>query len=214
VIRFLTLGLVAVSVAIASAQHSRLFPPTELGSLEGPDREDWQQPDRVMDALQIGDGSVVADLGAGAGWFTIRLARRVGPNGRVYAEDVQPQMIEAITRRVQREGLRNVVPTLGTPVDPQLPPNGVDVILIVDSYSEFEQRIALLRNIARSLRPDGRIGIINFKKDGGGGPGPDQDERVDAADVIRDAAAAGLRLRNRETFLRFQYFLVFERAAA
>lgn len=205
--------LVAASGITGAAQHSRLFPPTGLGALETPDREDWQQPERIMDALRIGEGSVVADLGAGAGWFTVRLAPRVGPNGRVYAEDVQPQMIEAITRRVQREGLRNVVPRLGTHDDPKLPAGGVDVVLMVDTYNEVEARVALLRNIARALRPDGRIGIVNFKKDGGG-PGPAMEERVDEDEVIRDAQAAGLRLHSRETFLRFEYFLIFERAPA
>src|SRR5512143_187294 len=82
------------------ATHRKLFAPVDLGLLEAPDRDAWQRPDRVMDALGIADGSVVGDLGAGGGWFTIRLARRVGPNGIVYAEDVQPQMIEAIERRV------------------------------------------------------------------------------------------------------------------
>ena len=204
---------VATAGMTGAAQHSRLFPPTELGALEWPDREDWQQPERIMDALRIGEGSVVADLGAGAGWFTVRLARRVGPNGRVYAEDVQPQMIEAITRRVQREGLRNVVPRLGTHDDPKLPARGLDVVLMVDTYNEVQARVALLRNIARALKTDGRIGIVNFKKDGGG-PGPAMEERVDADEVIRDAEAAGLRLHSRETFIRYEYFLVFELAPA
>ena len=212
-----TLLLCATFVAAAgvtgSAQHSRLFPPTELGSLEVPDRADWQQPERIMDALRIGEGSVVADLGAGGGWFTIRLARRVGPNGRVYAEDVQPQMIEAITRRIQREALRNVVTRLGTHDDPKLPAGGVDVVLMVETYNEVEARVSLLKNIARALTADGRIGIVNFKKDGGG-PGPAMDERVDPNEVIRDAQAAGLRLQSRETFLRYEYFLIFERAPA
>ena len=80
----------------------------DLGLLEGPDREAWQKPDEIMDALGIADGASVADVGPGAGWFTIRLARRVGPNGRVFATDVQPQMLEAVRRRVAREGLLNV----------------------------------------------------------------------------------------------------------
>jgi len=80
------LTLCALLIATsASAQHARLFPPERLGELEGPDRDAWQRPDQIMDALLIGEGSVVADLGAGGGWFTVRLARRVGPNGRVYA---------------------------------------------------------------------------------------------------------------------------------
>ena len=102
-------------------EKGRLFAPRDLGLLEAPDRDDWQKPDLIMDELQIADGSKVADLGTGGGWFSIRLARRVGPNGVVYAEDIQPLMIEATCRRVQKEGLRNVVPVLGTASDPKLP---------------------------------------------------------------------------------------------
>lgn len=191
----------------AVAQHARLFPPEDLGQLEGPDRDAWQRPDQVMDALQIGEGSVVADLGAGGGWFTVRLARRVGPNGRVYAEDIQPEMIGAIQRRVQREGLRNVTTVMGTAVDPRIPEGAVDAVLIVDAYHEMEQPVILLRNLARSLKPNGVVGIINFKKDGGG-PGPAMDERVEPAKVIADAKAAGLELKRRDD-LRYQYLLTF-----
>jgi ubiquinone/menaquinone biosynthesis C-methylase UbiE len=163
-----------------------------------------------MDALGVGDGSVVADLGAGSGWFTIRLADRVGPNGRVYAEDIQPQMIDSIRRRVGKIGLKNVTTVLGTPNDPMLP-GPVDAVLIVDAYYEIAQPVVLLRNVARSLKPSGRIGIVNFTKEGGG-PGPRMEDRVDPERVIRDAQAAGLVLRSRETFLRYQYMLVFEKA--
>jgi 2-polyprenyl-3-methyl-5-hydroxy-6-metoxy-1,4-benzoquinol methylase len=111
-------------------RHSRQFPPDKLGELEGPDRERWQQPDAIMDALGIHEGSSVADLGAGGGWFTVRLARRVGPNGRVYAQDVQKPMIESMERRFRREGLSNVTMVLGTEEDPGLPAP-VDAVLIV-----------------------------------------------------------------------------------
>ena len=89
------------------------FLPEALGDLEGPDRDAWQMPDAVMDAMGIADGSHVAEIGAGGGWFTVRLARRVGPNGLVYAQDVQSQMLEAIRRRMDREGLSNVRPVRG-----------------------------------------------------------------------------------------------------
>jgi predicted methyltransferase len=198
----------ACASAAAAGQHARLFPPENLGMLEGPDRDAYQRPDQIMDALSISEASVVADLGAGGGWFTVRLARRVGPNGRVYAEDIQPQMIEAIDRRVQREGLRNVILKLGTPVDPKLPPKSLDAVLIVDAYHEMEQPVALLRNVAKALKPDGVIGIVNYTKDGGG-PGPAMEERVDPGQVIADARAAGLELRKRDNFLRYQYLLTF-----
>lgn len=205
----LRIALIALAIFAvpARAQHARLFPPEKLGMLEGPDRDAYQRPDQIMDALQIAEGSVVADLGAGGGWFTVRLARRVGPNGKVYAEDIQHQMITVIERRVQREQLRNVVTVLGTPVDAKLPAP-IDAALMVDAYAEFEQPVALLQNIAESLKPTGVLGIVNYKKDGGG-PGPPMEERVDAEKVIADARAAGLELRKREYFLRYQYMLIF-----
>jgi ubiquinone/menaquinone biosynthesis C-methylase UbiE len=200
--------LLAGAALPAFPQHARLFPPTRLGELEGPDRDAWQRPEQIMDALSIGEGSVVADLGAGGGWFTVRLSRQVGPNGRVYAEDIQPQMIEVIKRRVQRDRITNVETKLGTATDPRLDPGSLDAVLIVDAYHEVEEPVKLLRNVARALKPKGAIGIVNFKQDGGG-PGPPMEERVDAEQVIADAQAAGLELRKRETFLRYQYMLVF-----
>ena len=143
-----------------------------------------------------------------ASFAPVRLARAVGPNGWVYAEDIQPQMIEAIERRVQREGLKNVRTVLGSPVDPKLPAGSLDAVLIVDAYHEIEQPVTLLRNVARALKRSGTIGIVNFKQDGGG-PGPSMAERVDPEKVIADARAAGLELRRRESFLRYQYLLIF-----
>jgi ubiquinone/menaquinone biosynthesis C-methylase UbiE len=199
----------ALAAAAPLAQHTRLFKPEDLSELEGPDRDEWQRHDKIMDVLGIGEASVVADLGAGSGWFTIKLAGRVGPNGMVYAEDVQRQMIQAIKIRVDRLGLKNVTTVLGTSTDPRLPVP-IDAVLIVDAYHEMEQPVMLLRNLATSLKPQGRIGIVDFTKDGGG-PGPAMEERVDPEAVIRDAQQAGLALRSRETFLKYQYMLVFEK---
>ena len=205
----LVLAALATAPLGAAPQHGRLFPPEQLGMLEGPDRDAWQRPDQIMDKLLIAEGSVVADVGAGGGWFTMRLANRVGPNGTIYAEDVQPQMIEAITRRITRAQLRNVRTVLGTKYDPRLP-QPIDAALFVDSYHELEQPVLMLRKVAEVLKPGARIGIIEFKKDGWG-PGPPMDERMDPEPIVRDAEAAGLRLLSRETFLRYQYMLVFSR---
>ena len=161
-----------------------------------------------MDSLGVADGSVVADIGAGSGWFTIRLARRVGPQGLVFAEDVQKEMINAISRRVSREGLANVRPWLGQKNDPNLPAASIDAVLIVDAYHEIENRVAVLRNLARSLKPQGRIGVVDFRLDGTG-PGPSIEERVSPDVVVKDATEAGLRLIRQEPFLPYQYFLIF-----
>ncbi len=215
--------LIGAALAIATAatpsgeqpsrsQHGRLFPPTDLGLLEAPDRVEWQRPDLIMDALGVAEASVVADVGAGSGWFTIQLARRVGPNGLVYAQDVQQLMLAAISRRVQREGLTNVRPILGRENDPRLPARAVDTVLIVDVYHEIEEGVTLLKNVGTALKPQGRVGVIDFRLNGGG-PGPAREERVSPDQVIRDAEAAGLRLLKQEEFLPYQYFLIFGRPA-
>jgi ubiquinone/menaquinone biosynthesis C-methylase UbiE len=194
-----------------TARKPRLFAPQDLGLLEPPDREAWQKPDQVMDALHIADGTVVADIGAGGGWFTVRLARRVGPNGRVYAVDVQRLMIEAIERRMQREGYSNVTPILGEDDDPKLPADArADAVLIVDAFPEMQNPVVNLRNVARTLKPQGRIGIIDYLP-GEGGPGPGAEERVPPAIVIKVAATAGLKVVDQHTFLPYQYFLIFGR---
>ena len=194
----------------AQDRPRRLFPPEELGVLEGPDRDAWQKPELVMDTLAIGERSAVADVGAGGGWFTVRLARRVGPNGVVYAQDLQPQMLESIRRRVVREGFSNVIYIRGERRDPKLPREALDAVLMVDTYHEFENPVALLRGIGVALKPGGRVGIVDFRSDGGG-PGPEFSERVKEERVVEQAAEAGLRLLARETFLEFQYFLIFGR---
>ncbi len=199
------------SQGVQPQRTGHLFPPENLGLLESPDRDGWQKPDQIMDALAIADGSTVADIGAGSGWFTIWLARRVGPNGTVYAQDVQRQMLEAIRRRVSREGLLNVRARLGTETDPNLPKRAIDAILVVDVYPEVDDRVTFLRNLAGALKPNGRIGVVNYKPgQGGPGPAPAEGVRVESTAVEADARAAGLRVLAREN-LPFQYLLVLGR---
>jgi ubiquinone/menaquinone biosynthesis C-methylase UbiE len=188
--------------------HGQLFPPQDLGLLEAPDRDIWQRPDQIMDALAIADASVVADVGAGAGWFTVRLARRVGPNGIVYAEDVQQEMLNAISRRVEREGFTNVRPIKGEGSDPRLPRGKLDAILLVGTYYEVQDRVTMFQNLAAALKPQGRIGVVDFTLKGGG-PGPPMEERVDPQIVVGDAGRAKLRLLSQQSFLPYQYFLIF-----
>ena len=213
IVRF---SLVLVTGLLLQAQqappkerHGRLFPPEDLGLLESPDRAAWQKPDQIMDALRVADGSTVADIGAGAGWFTIQLAQRVGPNGMVYAQDVQRQMLESIKRRVGREGLQNVQTRLGSGSNPNLPVASLDAVLVVDAYQEVEDRVTFLRNLARALKPTGLIGIVNYKP-GRGGPGPSEDVRVDKSIVKADAKVAGLRVVA-DQVLPYQYLLVLAR---
>jgi ubiquinone/menaquinone biosynthesis C-methylase UbiE len=133
----------------------------------------------------------------------------------VYAQDVQFEMLNAISRRVQREGLTNVQPVLGQGNNPNFPPRAkgkLDAILMAGVYHEIDDPVTLLKNLAAAVQPQGRIGIVDFKAQGGG-PGPSPEERVDPQVVIADAGSAGLRLVSHETFLPYQYLLIFTRAA-
>ena len=214
----LALSLAAVVSAQQPKPSGRLFGTQDLGLLEAPDREQWQKPDQIMDAIGVAEGSKVAELGAAGGWFTLQLAERVGPNGRVYAEDIQRAMLDGISRRMQSENLTNVTTVLGTPSDPHLP-SGLDAALISDAFHEMdvpEDRmlvVTLLRNVARSLTPQGRLGIVDWTP-GNGGPGPAADHRVDPKRVIAVANAAGLQLIKREDFPPFVFLLVFGPASA
>jgi ubiquinone/menaquinone biosynthesis C-methylase UbiE len=204
--------VVCVGVALtAQTKKARkgLFSPLDLGVLEGADREQWNKPEQIMDALKIADGSQVAEIGAGGGWFTVRLAHRVNQHGTVYAEDVQREMIEAIRRRVQRENLTNVRTVLGTTKDSRLPHN-LDAILINWAYSEMENPVAVLKDAAESLKPQGRIGIVEFLP-GAGGPGPAPEQRIDPETVVKGATAAGLKVISREDVPPFMFMVVLGR---
>lgn len=195
------------AAAQAQTKRGRPFQPLNLGVLEGPDREQWNKPDQIMDALKIGEGSAVGEIGAGGGWFTMHLARRVRANGQVWAEDIQPLMIEAIKRRAQRENLTGIVHTvLGTTRESRLP-KGLDAILIVGAYHEMIYPVAILKDAAESLKPQGRLGIVDFAP-GAGGPGPEPDQRIDQETVVKAATAAGLQVISREAVPPFMFMVV------
>jgi len=198
--------------APSARPRTKLFQAQDLGLLEAPDRQDWQKPEQIMDTLRIAEGSAVADLGAGSGWFTMQLAKRVGPNGLVFSEDIQQPMIEYIGERARRENLRWVKPILGTTTDPNLPAP-VDAVLIVDTYREVEFPVTFLKNAAKYLKPQGLIGVVDFLP-GGGGPGPAPEDRPDPKAVVEAAEAAGLQLVKREDIPPFMFLLVFRRATA
>ena len=200
-----------LQAGLSAQSQGRLFPPQDLGLLESPDRAAWQKPDQIMDALRISDGAAVADIGAGSGYFTVRLAQRVGPKGIVYAQDVQREMLEVIRRRAKLEGLQNVQLRRGQGSDPNLPAGALDAILVVDTYYQVTPavRVMFLKNLAAALKPNGRLGIVEYKP-GRGGPGPDAEERLASSIVETDARTAGLRVLAREN-LPYQYLVVLGR---
>ncbi len=133
------------------------------GWLERPEREVEEQPAKLMAALKLKPGDVVADIGAGSGYFTFRLADQVGPQGKVYAVDIQPEMLDIIRKRMKERQVTHVVPVLGEITDPKLPPNSVDLMLMVDVYHEFSHPWEMTTNMVRALKPGGRLVFVEYR---------------------------------------------------
>ncbi len=177
----------------------------DLSIFEEPGRDKRLQIDRVMDLLQLKPGSTIADIGAGGGWFSVRAARRVGPNGRVIAEDINPKAIAYIQQRAQREHLANIVPVLGTPDDPKLTPNSLDAALMLKVYHEIAHPPLVLANLRAALKPGARFGIIDRNGNGG-------DHGLKESIVREEVEHAGFRQVARYDFTKADgqdYFLIF-----
>ncbi len=138
----------------------------DLSIFEYPDRDQKLHVDRVMDLLGITPGKSVADIGAGSGWFTVRAAARVGADGQVYAEDINPEAVDYITQRAEREKLSNIHAILGTVTDTEIPGTSVDAVLILKTYHEFAKPIPLMQKLKAALRPGAKIGIIDRNGNG------------------------------------------------
>jgi SAM-dependent methyltransferase len=187
-----------------SAHRKTSTPYTgDLSIFDSAGRDERLQINRVMDILQIGPGKTVADIGAGSGWFTVRAAKRVGDTGTVYAVDINPEAIRYIDSRIRKENLQNVKPVLGKADNPNLPA-GVNAVLMLKTYHEVAEPIALLRNLRLSLAPGARVGVIDRNGNG-------QDHGIAGDVVIREADAAGYRLLEKDDFVKdgMDYFLVF-----
>src|SRR5438132_820411 len=133
------------------------------GWLERPEREKEEQPNQLLDALKLKPGDVVADIGAGSGYFTFRIAERVGAKGKVLAVDIQPEMLTIIRQKMKARKLSNIEPILGTETDPKLPAGAVDLILMVDVYHEFAYPWEMTQAMVRSLKPDGRLVFVEYR---------------------------------------------------
>lgn len=172
-----------------------------------PGRDEWQKPDEVVKALGVAPGQVVCDIGAGPGYFALRLAKAVGESGSVFAVDVESKMLDALRTRIAESGARNVTPVLALPDAPLLPAGSCDLVLVVDTYHHFPDGPAYLRQLARVLKPSGRIVNIDFHKRELP-VGPPVDHLISETDFRRDAATAGLEVISSPAFLPHQYFLV------
>ena len=174
---------------------------------QGIDRDQWQQPDKVIATLQISPGAEIADLGAGGGYFTFHLAKAVGPSGKVYAVDIDRGTNELIAERAKKDGADNITTILAKSNDPLLPESAVDLIFTSNTYHHFDNRIVYFSNLRKYLKPAGRIAIIDF------------DRRAWLAGLLRhytpaefikrEMEQAGYTLQQELTFLDRQSFLIF-----
>jgi ubiquinone/menaquinone biosynthesis C-methylase UbiE len=159
-----------------------------------------------MDILEISPGKAVADIGAGSGWFSVRAASRVTETGIVFAVDINPEAIQYIQQRTKREGISNIKTIVGQPGDPLLPPHSIDAVLLLKTYHEVAEPVALLKNLRKSLRPGARVGIIDRN-------GTAENHGVNEDIVLRELREAGYTLIGRYDFVKGDgedYFLVFK----
>ncbi len=193
--------------AAPQAEHRKTSEPYagDLSIFDSPGRDQRLQINRVMDILGISQGKIVADIGAGSGWFTVRASKRVGDTGSVFAVDINAEAIRYIDHRIQEENLHNVRTIRSKSDDPILPAGKVDAVLLLKTYHEVAQPVVLLRNLRRSLADGARVGIIDRNGNG-------ENHGVEREVVIREAAEAGYQLREQYDFVKadkMDYFLVF-----
>jgi len=191
----------------AQGEHRKTSEPYtgDLSIFDSPGRDERLQINRVMDILGVTSGKTVADIGAGSGWFTVRAARRVGEGGVVYAVDINPESIRYIDDRAQKEKLKNVKTILGKADDALLPAGAIDSVLLLKTYHEVAEPVALLRNLRAALRPGAKVGIIDRNGNG-------EDHGVARDVVLHEATQAGYRLLEQYDFVKgdkMDYFLVF-----
>ena len=180
--------------------------------LERPEREAEEKTQTLLDEIELRPTDVVADIGAGTGYYSFRLAAKV-PRGKVLAVDIQQEMLDLLTAAAKERGVGNVEPVLGTTSDPKLPKDGVDVVLMVDAYHEFDQPREMMGAIVAALRPGGRVVLVEFR-------GEDPAVRIKPlhkmteAQAVREMEAAGLRHVETKRMLPIQHLMIFEKPVA
>ncbi len=176
--------------------------------LDRSERVQEEEPDAALDAIALAPGSIVADVGAGSGYMTVKMAKRVGATGKVYANDIQPQMLTILRQRLEREKVPNVELVLGTMDDPKLPANTIDLILMVDVYHEFAEPQPMLRKMRDSLKTGGRLVLLEYRKEDPSIP-IRPDHKMSVAEAKMEVEAEGFTLSKVDERLPRQHILVF-----
>lgn len=213
----LVLLCIAIPVTAQELHHGKNHPnPHHARSaaeweriLENPQRDAWQKPVEVVEALEISPGDAIADIGAGTGYFSVRLAQAVGESGKLYAVDVQQDLIDRLGERAREGGLPQLTPVLGAFDDPKLPAESLDLIFICDVVHHIENRQGYYAKLASALKRGGRLAIVDFyKRNLPVGPPPKM--KIAREAMIEELRTAGFRLVGEHKFLSHQYFLLFQ----
>lgn len=181
------------------------------GWLDRPEREREERPRKAIEMMELKPTDVVADIGAGSGYFTFRIAEKV-PRGKVLAVDIQPEMLKLITRRAKQQKIANVEAVLGKEDDPALPENGVDVVLMVDAYHEFEHPREMMLAVMKALKPGGRVIDIEYRGEDPNVPIKEL-HKMTEAQAVKEMESVGLRHVKTLKDLPQQHFMVFEKPA-
>lgn len=175
-------------------------------------REKEEQPDRMLDALKIARGSVVADVGAGVGYNSLRLSKRVGPEGTVHATDLQPEMLKMLVENARDAGVTNIKTALCTPTDPKLPAGALDLVLMVDVYHECSAPAATLQGLRQALKPGGRLVLVEFRAEDPEVP-IRPEHKMSLAQVRKEVEPQGFVFKESLEFLPWQHIVIFEKPA-
>jgi SAM-dependent methyltransferase len=200
--------------ALGQAQTATRRQPAPVMSVAGADwltraeRIQEEEPDRMLAALEIKKGSVVADVGAGVGYHVWRLSEIVGPTGKVVAEDIQEEMLRLLKNNIDARNIKNVEAVLGSPTDPKLPKNSFDLVLMVDVYHEFSEPVAMMKHIQAALKPDGRLVLVEFRKEDPNVPIQPL-HKMSLPEVRSELEPLGFRFQRSLEFLPWQHVIFF-----
>ena len=190
-------------------EPANVMPWEKADWLEREGRAESEKPELVIQAMDLKPGMTVAEIGAGTGFFSRRIAKVVGPTGKVYAEDIQPQMLDLLKQRTAKEGVQNVIPVVGTETDPKLPAHGIDRVLLVDVYHEFQKPEPMLAAIRGCLAPGGTVTLVEYRLEVDTASHINIKHRMSVEQVLQEWTAAGFTLVRRNEALPSQHVFIF-----
>jgi ubiquinone/menaquinone biosynthesis C-methylase UbiE len=213
-------AIAAIFLGVATAQEEHPLTGRKIAPVMGSggaswldrnERESEEHPDQALDALNLKRGMVVADVGAGTGYMSLKMAKLVGPSGKVYAEDIQPEMLRMLRQNAANAHVSNVETVLGSETDPKLPAGQLDLILLVDVYHEFSQPQKMVRQLRDALKPDGRLVLLEYRKEDPNVP-IRPEHKMSVQEVRTELEAEGLKLQPVIEILPRQHILILTKA--